>query len=263
LLALVTTVGAWAANARAQVAERAEGPVDPDAEGPQPKVRTDSSWTATEDVPRVSEGDAVWKSRIVMPSDFGSWARAPSPLGLTPVTMTGGEWAVSSRLSFVAEGARNAFDLSFSGANAGLRLHLLPSESPLQMSASGGVTRIDGVLLPSSRAFVGMTTAWSQLQISHDAGPWHISAALRAAAAVSVPGMAPTFMGSVGVARELGPTRVGVEYAFENGTESRSAVMPWIALVRLSRSAMVRLGAAIPVTGGGSVMATLSVAGQF
>jgi hypothetical protein len=196
-----------------------------------------------------------------MPTDFGSWARAPSALGLTSVPLIGGEWAVSSRLSVVAEGARDAFDPSFSGANAGLRLRLLPFESPLQMSVAGGVTR----------DFLGMSAAWSQFQLTHDAGPWHWSAALRAGVSLSAsdamkssePAMATAFMGSGGVARDLGPTRVGIEYAFEGGPAARSFVLPWIALMRLSRSAMVRLGAAIPVTGGGPVMATLSVAGQF
>ena len=135
-------------------------------------------------------------------------------------------------------------------------------ESPLQMSVAGGVTR----------DFLGTSAAWSQMQMTYDAGPWHWSAALRASASVSEPGMTPTFMvkpgmtvlGSAGVARDVGPTRVGVEYAFENGAlGSRSAVMPWIALVRLNRSTMVRLGASIPVTGGGAVTTTLSVAGQF
>ena len=219
-------------------------------------MRTGSSWAATEDVPRLSEGDIAWKSRVVMPGDFGSWARAPSAFGLTPVPMMGGEWALSSRVSFIAEGARNAFDPTFSGANAGLRLRLLPMESPLQMSVAGGVTR----------DFLGWSAAWSQFQLTHDAGPWHWSAAFRASASINEPetfmgkpGMT-SFMGSVGVARDVGPTRVGVEYAFDG---SRSSVMPWIALVRLSRSTMVRLGAAIPVTGGGHVMTTLSVAGQF
>jgi hypothetical protein len=202
---------------------------------PEVEMRAEP-WVATRDVIRSPPGSAVLRSRVLWPGDFGSWAYAPKGFGSTPIALTAGETALTSRLSLVLEGAQDTVDRRFSGMGSGLRLHLLSLDAPVQLSLASGI----------ARDFNGASGLWNQINVAHVAGRWRFVAALRAGAASGN----GAFGGSGGVSVDLRPVRIGVEYAFDHGTVSRSAILGWIGLPLGKGPFMLRATAVAPLIAG-------------
>jgi hypothetical protein len=133
---------------------------------PAVEIRTLPPWAAIDQAIRPPVGAAELRPRLVLPGEFGTLSYAPPAIGGGMPLVTAGEAALSSRVSVMLEGARDSFDSQFSGAAAGLRLHLLPKESPLQLSvAGGGVRRLIGSMFDP---YVGSTGLFSQINASYD-----------------------------------------------------------------------------------------------
>jgi len=205
-------------------------------EGPALELRTEP-WVATREVTRAPPGGAVLRSRVVWPSDFGTWAYVPTEFGPTPVAVTGGEVGLTSRLSMIVEGAQDTVDRRFSGMVSGLRLHLLPKEAPLQLSLAGGV----------ARDLAGASGQWSQINVAHDTGRWRFVGSLRASVSSGNAWSHAALSGSAGVSVDLKPVRVGLEYAFDQGMGSRSALLGWVALPLENGPFMLRATASAPL----------------
>jgi len=224
-LACGSAAALLALRANAQGVERRSDA--PSGRPPAVEVRTLLPWATIEEVMRPPVGAAEVRPRLVMPGEFGTLSHAPSPVGGGIPLVTAAETALSSRLSMIFEGARDSFDPRFTGAAAGLRLHLLPKESPLQLSVAGGVAQpLIGLLLGP---YVGSTALFTQINASYDVGRLRFTGLLRATSSSGVD--VSSFGAAAGVSYDFRPVRVGVEY-FSAGDKSgpRSALTAWVGV---------------------------------
>jgi hypothetical protein len=251
---LISALVTVAPLAHAQSSAAPKKPAEPSGDpGPTTEVRTGSTWAATDEVERAPEGGATLRPRLVLPSDFGTWAYTPAAFGAFTVRVTGGEIALTSHLSLVLEGADDMFDHRFSGMASGLRLHLLPFASSLQLSLAGGITQ----------DLSGERGLWSQLAVSQELGRWHFASALRASSLSSGLATEQSLDGSAGVAFDLQPVRLGLEYALAHDRNSRSAVLPWVAVPTNNQHVTLRAGPVLPLHGANAFPARVSIAGDF
>src|SRR5689334_18380383 len=151
------------ANAQ-DIERRSDAPSDRE---PPVEVRTLLPWATIEEIMRLPAGAAEVRPRLVMPGELGTLSYAPPALGGGLPLVTTAETALSSRVSMILEGASDSFDPRYSGAAAGLRFHLLPKESPLQLSVAGGVAQ-PLIGLPLSSPYVGPTALFTQINASYD-----------------------------------------------------------------------------------------------
>ncbi len=246
---------AFAGSARAQSASPAG--VKPGEPVADPRVNVDvhagTTWAATDQVDRPEEGRATMRLRLSLPGDYGTWAYVPSRFGVNAVPVTGGEIALTSQLSLVLEGAADPFDHRFSGAATGLRFNFLPRTSPLQLSLAGGVLQ----------DLAGGRGVWGQFAMSEELGRFHLATALRASSLSGELGREQLLNGSAGVAYDLLPVRLGVEYAFDRGPANRSAVLPWVAVPTKNGRVTFRAGPVVQINGANAFPARASVAGNF
>jgi hypothetical protein len=251
---LISLLFAFAPLAQAQSAPPAKAAPEPGGDQhPVTELRTGTTWAATDEIQRAPEGGATIRPRLILPGDFGTWAFAPPRFDDFAVRVTGGEISLTSRLSLVLEGADDPFDRRFSGMASGFRLHLLPLSSRLQLSVAGGFTK----------DLSGASGLWSQLAASQDLGRWHWAGALRASTLSGAGESGPALAGSTGVAFDLLPARLGLEYAFEQGRESRSALLPWVEVPTKNQHVTFRAGPEIQVHGANPFPARLSAVGSF
>jgi hypothetical protein len=251
---LISLLLGFAPHAQAQSATPAKAAPEPGGDQhPVTELRTGTTWAATDEVVRAPEGGAAIRPRLILPGDFGTWAFAPPRFANFAVRVTGGEIGLTSRLSLVLEGADDPFDHRFSGMASGFRLHLLPIGSSLQLSVAGGLTK----------DLSGASGLWSQLAASQDLGRWHWAGALRASALAGAGEGGPTLAGSTGIAFDLLPARLGLEYAFERGRESRSALLPWVEVPTANEHVRFRAGPQLQLHGSNPFPAHVSVAGNF
>jgi len=212
----------------------------PSSRPPAVEIRTLLPWSTIEEVTRLPVGAAEVRPRLVMPGEFGALSYAPPALGGTMPLVTAAETALSSRLSMIFEGARDSFDPRFTGAAAGLRLHLLPKESPLQLSVAGGVAQpLIGLLLGP---YVGSTALFTQINASYDVGRLRFTGLLRATSSSGV--NVSSIGGAAGVSYDFRPVRVGIEY-FSIGDKAgpRSALSAWVGVPLASERIWLRASA--------------------
>jgi len=254
-LVLCLTSSAVAVTARAQpttspaAVNTGEPAGDPRA---NVDVHATTTWAATDQIDRPAEGRATIHLRLSLPGDYGTWAYVPARFGVNSVPVVGGEIALTSQLSLVLEGAEDRID-HLSGAAAGLRYNLMPLESPLQLSLAGGVVQ----------DLSGARGVWSQFAMSEELGRFHLATALRASELSSSFAREQLLGGSAGVAYDLLPVRLGLEYAFERDRETRSAVLPWVEMSTPSRRVSFRAGPVFQINGANAFPARASVAGNF
>ena len=212
------------ANAQG-VERRSDAPSD---RPPAVEVRTLLPWATIDEVMRLPVGAAEVRPRLVMPSELGALSYAPPALGGGMPLVTVAETALSSRVSMIFEGARDSFDPRFTGAAAGLRLHLLPKESPLQLSVAGGMAQ-PLIGTPLLGAYEGSTGLFTQINASYDVGRLRFTGLLRAS--MSTGGDLSSIGGAAGVSYDFRPVRVGIEY-FSIGDKagSRSALSAWVGV---------------------------------
>jgi hypothetical protein len=173
-------------------------------------------------------GAAEVRPRLVMPGEFRTLSYAPPTLGGGLPLVTAAETALSSRVSMILEGARDSFDPRYSGAAAGLRFHLLPKESPLQLSVAGGVAQ-PLIGTPLLGAYEGSTGLFTQINASYDVGRLRFTGLLRATSSSGV--NVASIGGAAGVSYDFRPVRVGIEY-FSIGDKGgrRSALSAWVGV---------------------------------
>ena len=214
----------------------------PSSRPPAVEVRTLLPWATIEEVMRPPAGAAEVRPRLVMPGEFGTLSYAPSARGGGIPLVTAAETALSSRLSMIFEGARDSFDPRFTGAAAGLRLHLLPKESPLQLSIAGGIAQ-PLIRLPSLDPYVGPTALFTQINASYDVGRFRFTGLLRA---TSISGLSVSSFGAAaGVSYDFRPVRVGVEYFLAADKASlRSALTAWVGVPLANERIWLRASAA-------------------
>jgi hypothetical protein len=194
------------------------------------------------------------RMQLVMPGSFGPWATVPPHLGPMAVPLVGGEASLTSQLSLVLEGVRDPFDLQFSGAASGLRWHFLPPDAPLRLSVAGGVLR----------DLLGASQSWGQLDVARDFGRWHFAGALRLAAAIAGATSPTLVTGYASVSFDVSArTRIGVDYAVEQGAGTRVAIIPWVRLYGFNEKLSLRLAAAVPTATGGATTIMLSLVGDL
>jgi hypothetical protein len=200
----------------------------PSSRPPAVEVRTLLPWATIEEVTRLPVGGAEVRPRLVMPSEFGTLSYAPPALGGGLPLVTAAEMALSSHVSMIFEGARDSFDPRLTGAAAGLRLHLLPKESPLQLSVAGGVAQpIIGTM--SSGSYVGPTALFTQINASYDVGRLRFTGLLRATSTNDV--NVTSFGAAAGVSYDFRPVRVGIEYfSAADKAGPRSALTAWVGV---------------------------------
>jgi hypothetical protein len=200
----------------------------PSSRPPPVETRTLLPWATIEEVMRPPVGASELRPRLVMPGEFGTLSYAPPALGGGIPLVTAAETALSSRMSMIFEGARDSFDPRYSGAAAGLRLHLLPKESSLQLSVAGGVAQ-PLVGLPSLAPFVGSTALFTQINASYDVGRLRLTGLLRATSSAGV--NLSSIGAGAGVSYDFRPVRVGIEY-FSVGDKAgpRSALSAWVGV---------------------------------
>ena len=237
------------AQSRLPVAHAAEPTSDPAL---TTDLQTGSKWATSDEVDRPPAGSAAMRLRLVLPGDYGTWAYSPAADGVA-IPVVGGEIALSSRWSLLLEGATDPIGHRFSGMASGLRLHLMPLASSLQLDLSGGFSEDLG----------GASGAWSELHLSDDVGRWHFMGDLRAAALSGGLATQPALSGSTGAAVDLLPARLGIEYAFQRGRETRSAVLPWVGVPAGNGHVTFRAGPVLPLNGASAFPARVSVAGNF
>jgi hypothetical protein len=214
----------------------------PSGRPPAVEVRTLLPWAAIDEVMRLPVGAAEVRPRLVMPGELGTLSYAPPVLGGGLPLVTAAETALSSRVSMNFEGARDSFDPRFTGAAAGLRLHLLPKESPLQLSVAGGVARpLFGT--PLWGAYEGSTGLFTQINASYDVGRLRFTGLLRATSSSGV--NLSSIGGAAGVSYDLRPVRVGIEY-FSIGDKAgrRSALSGWVGVPLANERIWLRASAA-------------------
>lgn len=249
-LGLALFGSAFATTAHAQVTHTGEPAGDPRT---QVDVRPTTAWSATDQVDRPAEDRATMHLRLTMPGDYGTWAYTPSRFGSDSARVVGGDIALGSQLSLVLEGADDPFDHRFSGGAAGLRYSFLPFASPLQLSLAAGVIQ----------DLAGAQGMWGQFAMSEQLGRLQLAAALRASSLYGAFGRERLVSGSAGVAYDLFPVRLGVEYAMERGLENRAAVLPWLEMSTKSQRVSFRAGPALQLNGANVFPARASVAGNF
>ncbi|MET0592799.1 MAG: hypothetical protein ABW133_08880, partial [Polyangiaceae bacterium] len=219
-----TALLALRANAQG-VERRSDVPSD---RTPAVDVRTLLPWATIEEAMRLPVGAAEVRPRLVMPGEFGALSYAPPVLGGGLPLVTAAETALSSRVSMMFEGTRDAFDPRPTGAAAGLRFHLLPKESPLQLSVVGGVAQ-PLIGTPVLGAYEGSTGLFTQINASYDIGRLRFTGLIRATASDGV--NLASIGGAAGVSYDLRPVRVGLEY-FSAGDKGgpRSALSAWVGV---------------------------------
>jgi hypothetical protein len=254
-MALITAALALTHGAYAQRALTKGQPVQPPEPTSDPQAVTElkagSAW-ATDEVERAPLGGAVLRLRLVLPGDYGTWAYAPGRFGLSSVAVAGGEIALSSRWSLVLEGADDPFARQFSGMTSGLRLHLLPLESKLQLSMAGGYTEDLG----------GGEGLWSELNASNDVGPWHFTGAVRASHVWGEATQA-SLSASAGAALDLTSARVELEAAYERQGAARAALLPSVVVPADRDRIMLRVGPVLPLSGSKLLPGRVSLFGNF
>jgi hypothetical protein len=211
-------------------AQGVERPSDaPSNRLPPVEVRTLLPWTTIEEVMRAPVGAAEVRPRLVMPGELGTLSYAPPALGGSLPLVTAAETALSSRVSMILEGARDSFDPRYSGAAAGLRFHLLPKESPLQLSLAGGVAQ-PLIGLPLGGSLVGSTALFTQINASYDIGRWRFTGLLRATSSSGA--NLGSIGGAAGVSYDFRPVRVGIEYfsVQDKAAGPRSGLTAWIGV---------------------------------
>jgi hypothetical protein len=165
--------------------------------------------------------------------------------------MVGGEVGLTSHVSLVLEGGVDPVDRRFSGMESGLRIHLFPMESPLQVALTGGVARTFTTLDNHRHGVVDPLRFFGQMNVAYDAGRLHLAGALRTSSPTD--NLATDFIlsGNVGAGVDVTRrVRVGFDYAFDRGKMiTRSALMPWVALSDATGRSALRASAAIPVDG--------------
>jgi hypothetical protein len=228
-----------ALRANAQGVERRSDA--PSGRPPAVEVRTLLPWATIEEVMRLPVGAAEVRPRLVMPGEFGALSYAPPVIGGGLPLVTAAETSLSSRVSMIFEGARDSFDPRSTGAAAGLRLHLLPKESPLQLSVAGGVTQpLIGTTL--SGAYVGSTALFTQINASYDVGRLRFTGLLRATSNSGV--NVASIGGAAGVSYDFRPVRVGIEYfAIGDKAGQRSALSAWIGVPLVNERLWLRASA--------------------
>ena len=216
-------------------------------------------------VPRAPAGGATMRMQLVMPNAFGTWTRLP--LGVDPISvpMVGGEVGLTSHVSLVLEGGVDPVDRRFSGMESGLRIHLFPMESPLQVALTGGVTRTFTTLDNHRHGVVDPLRFFGQMNVAYDAGRLHLAGALRTSSPAYDVATDFILSGSVGggidVTRRV---RVGFDYAFERGKMiTRSAWMPWVALSDATGRVALRASATVPINGNTPFTVMISQVGKF
>jgi len=247
---------ALAAPARAQ-SVTPSSTVKPSEPAGDPRVNVDvrpsPTWSATDQIDRPVEGHATMHLRLSLPGDYGTWAYVPSRFGSNGVPVVGGDVALTSQLSLVLEGAGDPFDHRYSGAAIGMRYNFMPLRSPLQLSLGGGVLQ----------DLAGARGTWGQFAISEELGRLHLAAALRGSELFGAMGREQLLAGSAGVAYDLLPVRLGLEYAFERNRETRSALLPWVEMSTPSRRVSFRAGPVFQINGANAFPARASIAGNF
>jgi hypothetical protein len=195
---------------------------------PAVETRTLLPWATIEEVMRLPVGAAEVRPRLVMPGEFGALSYAPPPVGGGLPLVTAAETALSSRVSMILEGARDSFDPRFTGAAAGLRLHLLPKESPLQLSVAGGVAQ-PLIGTPLWGPYLGSTGLFTQVNASYDIGRLRFTGLLRATSNSGV--IVTPIGGAAGVTYDFRPVRAGIEYFFiGDKAGARSALSAWVGV---------------------------------
>lgn len=215
-----------ALRAHAQGVERRSDA--PAGRPPAVEVRTLLPWATIDEALRLPVGAAEVRPRLVMPGEFGALSYAPPVLGGGVPLVTAAETALSSRVSMLVEGARDSFNPQLSGAAAGLRLHLLSKESPLQLSVASGVAQpLIGTMV--SGAYVGAASLFTQINASYDVGRLRFTGLLRATSNNGV--NVASIGGAAGVSYDFRPVRVGIEY-FSIGDKAglRSALSAWVGV---------------------------------
>jgi hypothetical protein len=216
-------------------------------------------------VPRAPAGGATMRMQLVMPNAFGTWTRLP--LGVDPISVpiVGGEVGLTSHVSLVLEGGVDPVDRRFSGMESGLRLHLFPMESPLQVALTGGLTRPFPTLYNPRRGFDEPMRFFGQMNVAYDAGRLHLGGALRTSSPAS--DLATQFLlsGNVGAAVDVTRrVRVGFDYAFERSMmTTHSALMPWVALSDAIGRFALRASAAVPMESNTPLTVMLSLVTTF
>ena len=237
-VAIGATVVAFARPVLAQsTPERGSG--SSSASEPPVDVRNGSEWVVTDDGTRAPMGTAILRPRLVLPDTYGTWVKPPVAFATTPVSLYGGELALSSRWSAVFDGAKDSLDQRFSGGLVGLRFHLSSREAPTQVSFSGGAVR----------DLEGGTGLWSQIHASHEMGRWRLAGVLRAHGLAGDAQMSLSASG--GVSYDLGPARIGVEYVVEESKLMglRSAFMAWVGMPIGKGPFQLRLTGVVPTVG--------------
>ena len=239
-LACGSAAALLALRANAQGVERRSDA--PSSRPPAVEVRTLLPWATIEEVMRPPVGAAEVRPRLVMPGEFGTLSYSPSALGGGIPLVTAAETALSSRVSMIFEGARDSFDPRFTGAAAGLRLHLLPKESPLQLSIAGGIAQ-PLIRLPSFDPYVGPTVLFTQINGSYDVGRLRFTGLFRATSSSGVD--VASFGAAAGVSYDFRPVRVGVEYFLAaDKTGLRSALTAWVGVPLANERIWLRASAA-------------------
>ncbi len=243
-----------AVRANGQGVERRSGA--PSGRPPAVEVRTLLPWATIDEVVRLPVGAAEVRPRLVMPGELGTLSYAPPALAGGLPLVTAAETALSSRVSMIFEGARDSFDPRFTGAAAGLRLHILPNESPLQLSVASGVAQ-PLIGTPSLGTLEGSTVLFTQINASYDVGRLRFTGLLRATSRSGVD--VSSIGGAAGVSYDLRPVRVGLEY-FSIGDKAgpRSALSAWVGVPFANERIWLRASAT--ATMGGSVLYLLGVA---
>ena len=216
----------FAPRANAQGVERRSDA--PSTRPPAVEVRTLLPWATIDEVKRLPVGAAEVRPRLVTPGEFGALSYAPPDVGGGLPLVTAAETALSSRVSMMVEGARDSFDPRSTGAAAGFRLHLLPKESPLQLSLASGVAQ-PLIGTPVLGAYVGSTVLFTQINASYDVGRLRFTGLLRATSSSDV--NVSSIGGAAGVTYDLKPVRVGIEYfSFGDKAGLRSALSAWVGV---------------------------------
>jgi hypothetical protein len=231
-----------APRANAQGVERRSDA--PSGQPPAVEVRTLLPWATIDEVMRLPVGAAEVRPRLVMPGEFGTLSYAPPPLGGGLPLVTAAETALSSRVSMIFEGARDSFDPRFTGAAAAFRLHLLPKESPLQLSVASGLAQ-PLIGTPLSGAHVGSTGLFTQVNASYDIGRLRFTGLLRVSSNSGVD--VSSIGGAAGVSYDFRPVRAGIEY-FSIGDKAgpRSALSAWVGVPLANEHIWLRASATMP-----------------
>jgi hypothetical protein len=147
---------------------------------------------------------------------------------------------------------------------SGLRIHLLPVESPLQVALTGGVTRPFTTMDNARRGADDPVRFFGQMNVAYEAGRLHLAGALRTSSPTYDVAAQYILSGSVGAGVDITRrVRVGFDYAFERGMITRSALMPWVGLSDATGRFALRASAAVPIDLNTPFSAMISLVGTF